>query len=273
LQNYLRVKDFLVSREYFDLKMDPDLEMLITTPQPENLSDYYESDAYISHTDESRGLIPFIYQLVKKYALRRKETHIKKTYGSIGSVLDIGAGTADFLVRCKNQGWKINGVEVNKTARELAKQKGIDLKENLDQIHETYDVITLWHVLEHLPDLQKSIERIENLLRPGGSLVIAVPNYRSYDARYYGEYWAAYDVPRHLWHFSQKSMNRLFSANLQLRRRDPMIFDAYYVSLLSEKYKTGSKFSLHAFWIGWKSNWLARSNKEYSSIIYTYKKV
>ena len=265
------IQDHLVSKESFQLLYDPEMEMLVTDPVPQDLAKYYESEAYISHTDSKKGLIPFLYQSVKSYSLHRKERLIRTENNKAGSLLDIGAGTADFLSLCKIRGWEISGVEINSGARELAAEKGVNLLQDLSEVEGTYDVITLWHVLEHLPNLKEITKRLEELLKPGGTLLIAVPNFNSFDATYYKEYWAAYDVPRHIWHFSRGSMKKLFSSSMKLKSMKPMIFDAFYVSLLSEKYKSGSSFSLKAFWIGLRSNYAAVLTKEYSSIIYVYK--
>lgn len=272
---YITTKDFLVTGESFSLVWDDKNLFLRTTPQPQekDLSKYYESSEYISHTDSKKGLLNFSYQLIKKYSLNKKVKLIKKENNQKGTLLDIGAGTGDFLFLAQNKGWKIDGVEVNEKAQKLAFDKGIVLKKNLDELkNKSFDVITLWHVLEHLPNLHELITQIENKLKPGGTLIIAVPNFKSLDASYYKVFWAAYDVPRHLWHFSKESMKQLFSSNLKLIKTKPMIFDAFYVSLLSEKYKTGKAFSLKALWIGLRSNLSAWKTKEYSSLIYIFKK-
>ncbi|HBL80115.1 MAG TPA: methyltransferase, partial [Aequorivita sp.] len=270
-KKYLSVKDYLVSGESFDLVHDTDLDFLKTFPQPkiEELPKYYESQEYISHTDEKRGLISSLYQLVKKWSLQKKAKLILQQLGDVGSLLDVGAGTGDFLKVAKEKGWQVHGMEPNKNAANLALEKGIDLKASLNDFEgKQFDVVTLWHVLEHIPDLEETILKLAALVKPQGALIIAVPNFKSFDARYYGKFWAAYDVPRHLWHFSKESMKNLFAENFQLKNIEPMIFDSFYVSLLSEKYKTGRKFSLKAFWIGLLSNIKAKRSKEYSSHIY-----
>lgn len=274
-KKYLSVKDYLVSGESFDLVHDTDLDFLKTFPQPkiEELPKYYESQEYISHTDEKRGLISSLYQLVKKWSLQKKAKLILQQLGDVGSLLDVGAGTGDFLKVAKEKGWQVHGMEPNKNAAKLALEKGIDLKASLNDFEvKQFDVVTLWHVLEHIPDLEETILKLAALVKPQGALIIAVPNFKSFDARYYGKFWAAYDVPRHLWHFSKKSMKNLFAENFHLKKIEPMIFDSFYVSLLSEKYKTGRKFSLKAFWIGLLSNIKAKRSKEYSSHIYCFKK-
>lgn len=271
---YLQCKDHLVSGEQFKLVYEPSYDMLVTRPQPslEKLPHYYESDDYISHTDSKKGIIPFLYQTVKQYSLRKKVSLITSLHKGCGSVLDVGAGTGDFLVQAKTKGWTTSGVEVNSQARNSAEEKGILLEESLSSFkNHQFDVITLWHVLEHIPDLKETIATLERLLKPNGYLIIAVPNFKSYDAKFYKAYWAAYDVPRHLWHFSQRSIPKLF-LNFNLRKTKPMIFDAVYVSLLSEKYKTNVSFSVRAIFIGIWSNLKAIGNGEYSSLIYCLQK-
>ncbi|MBV1922686.1 MAG: class I SAM-dependent methyltransferase [Flavobacteriaceae bacterium] len=271
---YITAKDYLVSGESFDLLYDSDRKMLITSPQPslDNLSKYYESEEYISHTDNKKGLINYLYQKVKSNALQSKTDLIFKLNKRTGSLLDIGAGTGDFLNIAQDKGWKINGVEPNQNARELAASKNVDLKENIEDFSGSkFDVITLWHVLEHLPNLEEAILQIENLLSPEGTLIIAVPNYNSFDAKHYKSHWAAFDVPRHLWHFSKSSMKVIFSDKLKLEQIKPMIFDSFYVSLLSEKNKNGSSSFVKAFLVGLWSNLSAWRSKEYSSLIYCFK--
>lgn len=272
---HISVKDYLVSGESFDLVYDPNLEFLKTIPQPkeEELSRYYESEDYISHTDEKRSLLSWLYQWVKKWSLQNKTNLILEQNNSVGSLLDVGAGTGDFLNLAKTKGWEVFGMEPNTDASKLASDKGIKLEANLDKfVGKQFDVVTLWHVLEHIPNLEETVATLSNLVKTNGTLIIAVPNYKSFDANYYQEFWAAYDVPRHLWHFSKSSIEKLFAKNFTLQKIRPMIFDSFYVSLLSEKYKTGSKFSLKAFWIGLRSNLSARKTKEYSSHIYCFKK-
>lgn len=273
---YLSTRDFLVSNESFDLIYDDELDLLRTYPAPkiEDLPKYYESQDYISHTDKSKGLLATIYQLVKKWALRKKVSLIFDQNSGIGSLLDVGAGTGDFLKMANEKGWKVNGMEPNESAVALAAQKGVSLKSSLrDFKGQQFDVVTLWHVLEHIPNLDETISLLNQLVKLDGTLIIAVPNFKSYDAKYYGDFWAAYDVPRHLWHFSKSSIEKLFHNNFILEKVEPMIFDSFYVSLLSEKYRTGNKFSIKAFWIGLLSNWRARSTTEYSSHIYCLRKV
>ncbi|SFW64613.1 Methyltransferase domain-containing protein [Sinomicrobium oceani] len=276
---YLKCKDHTVSGETFSLVWHEKYKMLCTDPAPDvkKLPDYYQSEDYISHTDSRRSLFEKMYHMVKHYALRQKLKYIVSGNQGHGKLLDIGAGTGDFLNVAKNNGWEVEGIEPSDAARRRSEEKGITLHEKTDpQFMETYesgfDVITMWHVLEHVPELQIQIGQLKALLRPNGTLFIAVPNFRSYDATHYGKFWAAYDVPRHLWHFSADAIKALFADNeMKVVRRIPMKFDAFYVSLLSEKYKTGKMNFLKAFWSGWRSNRKAAHSGEYSSIIYVIK--
>ena len=271
----LTVKDHLVSNKEFTLDFDAEKEMLLTKPQPEarKLSQYYESDQYISHTDNKKGLIPFLYHIVKKRSLKNKLSLINSLKKNDKSILDIGAGTGDFLSFIQSEFISVKGIEPNQKARELAQEKGISLEQDLKDVKgKLFDVITMWHVLEHVPNLEETIRDVEALLKPNGILIIAVPNFYSFDAAYYKNFWAAFDVPRHLWHFSKASMNKLFSDKLSLLKISPMVFDSFYVSILSEKNKSGKLNLLKAFFVGLRSNIYALSTKEYSSLIYCYQK-
>ena len=274
-QHYLDVKDHSISKEEFRLLRDETIDLVFTFPQPieEKLATYYESEDYISHTDGKRSLFEKAYQFVKHIALKKKLTLINEFQPSKGVLLDIGTGTGDFLSQAKQNGWQIIGVEPNEKARNIALQKGVTYIGHTSELEDhSVDVITMWHVLEHVPDVNAQIKELKRLLKPTGTIVIAVPNFNSYDANYYGKFWAAYDVPRHLWHFSGLSIKKLFEREkLQLVATRPMLFDAFYVALLSEKYKTGKMNYFTAFLVGLKSNWKARTSHEYSSHIYIIK--
>ena len=190
------------------------------------------------------------------------------------TLLDVGCGTGDFLSACKNKGWLVEGIEPNKNARAISIQKNGDCIGDLSKLfsypQNSFDVITLWHVLEHLSDLKAHLELYKKILKAEGRLIVAVPNFKSYDASYYKSYWAAYDVPRHLWHFSQDAIKVLFSEyGFEVKETKPMWFDAFYVSLLSEEYKAKSFLNpLKAFFVGLFSNLKAWKSGEYSSLIY-----
>lgn len=272
---FISVKDYSVSGENFDLLLDEELELLKTHPQPtpEKLAHYYESEDYISHTDAKRSLFEKVYHFIKRKAIRKKVALILSLHPEKGSLLDIGAGTGDFLHEANNQFWKCTGIEPSEKAKAIALNKGVSFSQNLEELEDQhFDVITMWHVLEHVPDLEKQISELKRLLKPDGTIVIAVPNYKSFDAQHYGKFWAAYDVPRHLWHFSKISIEKLFTRkDMKLVKVLPMYFDSFYVSLLSEKYKNGKMNFVKGFFIGLLSNLKAKRNFEYSSHIYIIK--
>ncbi|WP_400071280.1 class I SAM-dependent methyltransferase [Zobellia russellii] len=274
MKAFLKTKDFSISNEDFELLFDEELEMLVTHPQPKNLQRYYESDAYISHTDSSKSTIDKMYQLVKRYSLARKVSMINTYASDKKRLLDFGAGTGDFLLEAQKQNWVVEGVEPNHEARVRAQEKKMPLHSNIQSLPKTkFQVVTLWHVLEHLPNLEEQIKTILDHLEREGTLIIAVPNYKSFDANYYKEFWAAYDVPRHLWHFSKEAVEKIFSKQgMQLVKTKPMWFDSFYVSILSEKYKTGKQNYINAFLVGLWSNIRAVFNGQPSSIIYILKR-
>ncbi len=274
-KHFLTVKDYSVSKETFELYHDEDLDMLITSPQPslENLGKYYESVDYISHTDSKRSLFEKAYHFVKNIALKNKLDLINSFQPNKGRILDIGAGTGDFLSVAKQNGWQTIGVEPSEKAKAIAKNKGVSFVEKTVALeNHSFDVITMWHVLEHVPNLEEQILELKRLLKPNGTLIVAVPNFKSFDAKQYGTFWAAYDVPIHFWHFSKTAIKMLFEKeSMKLVKVLPMKFDAFYVSLLSEKYKTGKMNYFSAIYIGLKSNWYGKKNLEYSSHIYVLK--
>ena len=271
---YLKTKDFSVTGEDFELHLDSELDMLCTRPEPNNLESYYQSDNYISHTDAKASFTDKLYQWIKQRNLRKKIQLIDNQIDKSKSLLDFGAGTGDFVLTAKQSGYEAVGIEPNEKARMLAGNKGISLYPALDELGpRKFKVITLWHVLEHLPNLEQQIEKITSNLNQEGTLVIAVPNFKSFDAKYYGRYWAGYDVPRHLWHFSKKSIQQLFSKQgFQITAIHPMWFDAFYVSMLSEKYRGKKLYLINAFVIGLWSNLKAMFTKEHSSLIYVLKR-
>jgi 2-polyprenyl-3-methyl-5-hydroxy-6-metoxy-1,4-benzoquinol methylase len=274
LQPFLSCKDHTVSGEVYKVMINKEYDMLVTSPVPKNLASYYKSVNYISHTDSKKSLLDKVYQRVKNTTLKRKLKLIDSFKTSSKNILDVGAGTGDFLKVCRNNCWNVFGVEPNLDARNIAAKKGITLQESLSEVKNIqFDVITLWHVLEHVEDLSAYISTLNKLLSKDGKLLIAVPNFKSEDANYYKEFWAAFDVPRHLWHFSQTSIFKLFSSeNMIVEKAIPMKFDAYYVSLLSEKYKSGKMNPIKSFYRGFVSNLKANRSKEYSSLIYVLKK-
>ena len=274
-KHFLTVTDYSVSKETFELYYDQELDMLITSPQPslENLGRYYESNDYISHTDSKRSIFEKAYHFVKGIALKNKLNLINNCSSSKGNLLDIGAGTGDFLLTAKQNGWNTIGVEPSEKAKGIAIGKGIKFSNSTNELESnSFDVITMWHVLEHVPNLDLQIKELKRLIKPNGTIIIAVPNFKSYDAKYYGKFWAAFDVPIHFWHFSKTAIKLLFEKeNVKLEKVLPMKFDSFYVSLLSEKYKNGKMNFVKAIWIGLLSNIKANRSSEYSSHIYVLK--
>lgn len=274
-KSFITVKDFSVSGESFSLLLNEEYQILKTHPQPtlDKLGSYYEFEDYISHTDGKRTLFEKMYHFIKRKAIRDKVKLINSYQPVKGRILDIGAGTGDFLLECKNQNWEILGIEPNDKAKGIAVGKGIKFGDTIEKLESnSFDVITMWHVLEHVPDVEHQVAELKRLLKPSGTIIIAVPNFKSYDAKYYKEFWAAYDVPRHLWHFSKTAIEKLFDKqNMNLEDIKPMWFDSFYVSLLSEKYKSGKMNFISGFFIGLISNVSGFFKKEFSSHIYVLK--
>jgi len=273
LQPFLTCKDYTVSGELYQVKLNKEFDMLVTTPVPKNLGEYYKSEDYISHTDAKDSLFDKVYQSVKNITLKKKLKLINSFNLKSKTILDVGAGTGDFLKVCQNNSWEVFGTEPDLDARTIAKNKGINLQENLAKFSfQKFDVITLWHVLEHVENLQEYIKSLKELLKVDGKIIVAVPNYKSFDATSYNQFWAAFDVPRHLWHFSQTSISKLFNKEkMVVEKILPMKFDSFYVSLLSEKYKHGKMKLVSAFRKGLQSNLKAKRTGEYSSLIYIIK--
>ncbi|MEN1784682.1 MAG: class I SAM-dependent methyltransferase [Bacteroidota bacterium] len=274
MKPFLSTKDFMLSQEVFELYYHQELDMLETKPKPTDLGKYYSSEAYISHSDGKHSFFEKVYQYAKQFTIRKKVRLLRKYRGIQSKLLDLGAGTGDFLSHAKAKNWHINGVEPNSRARALAFKKGVVLNKEWDSLQgNSFDVITLWHVLEHLPDLKERIEAIVELLDPNGTLIVAVPNFKSFDAKYYKAFWAGYDVPRHLWHFSKDAISQLFETHgMDTIKIKPMWLDAFYVALLSERYKKRNFPWLRALSIGAWSNLLGLFTKEYSSHCYVLQK-
>ena len=271
---YLTVKDHFLSKEEFKLEHCDSCSLLFTNPRPalDHIGDYYKSEDYVSHSSTKKGLVNKVYNWVRSYTLKKKIGLLNElTAGK--TLLDIGAGTGHFLSKAKENGYTVLGLEPDQDARKVAlSENGIELKDLslLHDLDQSFDIVSMWHVLEHVYNLQTDLDKITSLVSQNGVLIIAVPNYTSFDAQYYKEYWAAYDVPRHLYHFSPKSIIPLVeSKGLKFEKMLPMKFDSYYVSMLSEKYKSGSM--LKAMRIGFLSNRKAKEGLS-SSQIYIFRK-
>jgi SAM-dependent methyltransferase len=276
---FITCKDYTVSQERFAIVSCTTCNFKFTNPRPEDeeLGRYYKSEDYISHSNTSKGLISKLYHLVRNYTISKK-LNLVSGYVSRGTLLDYGCGTGMFLKYCKDKGWNTFGMEPDSGARKIGADMGLNISPDKTTLLKELggrqlDAISLWHVLEHVTDLDETLTFFSNNLKPGGILVIAVPNYTSYDAKHYREFWAAYDVPRHLYHFEVNTVSRLLcNYGFRLADTKPMMFDSFYVSMLSEKYKTGTIRYLNAFISGLRSNLKANSSKDYSSVIYVFKK-
>lgn len=273
--------DYTVSKKKFSIWECHNCFVRFTQEVPSQLEigSYYKAEAYISHTDTQKGLINKIYHKVRNYTLKSKRKLIQhETNQSKGNILDIGCGTGAFLNEMKLADWDVAGLEPDKKASKMAsKLYGINTQnpEVLFQLPKnSYDVITMWHVLEHVHQLHEYIKALHDLIKDNGSIFIAVPNYTSFDASHYEEYWAAYDVPRHLFHFSPQSMETLLNKHgLKLKSIKPMWFDSFYVSMLSQHIKYNRGNIIIAFIIGALSNINALFNKKKcSSLIYVIEK-
>lgn len=281
IQSAFSAKDHTVSKLMFVVYKCNDCEALFTQdiPSQDAIAAYYASENYISHSDTQKGFINKLYHLIRKRTLNSKKKLISSETGmKSGNILDVGCGTGAFLNTMQQADWKATGLEPDEATRLKAKLlHHIEVLPS-NEIYKlpavTYDAITLWHVLEHVHELHEYTEQLKNILKVSGKLFIAVPNYTSYDSKFYKENWAAYDVPRHLYHFSPKSMNILMEMHgLKVEKKIPMWFDAFYVSMLSEQYKNGNGNIMNAIFTGLLSNFKTVFNKEKcSSVIYIVSK-
>jgi 2-polyprenyl-3-methyl-5-hydroxy-6-metoxy-1,4-benzoquinol methylase len=277
VQRALEAIDYTVSHKVFQIWQCGNCQLRFTQDVPDEASigHYYRSEDYISHTETKKGLVNSLYHLVRKQTLSDKRRLILSATGhKQGKLLDIGAGTGAFAAHMQQNGWEVTGLEPDEAAR----QRAVELYrvqllpvENLYSLPaDSYDAITLWHVLEHVHDLHAYLQQLAKILKRGGRIFIAVPNYTSYDAAAYQGAWAAYDVPRHLYHFSPSSINNLLEQHdLQLQVTQPMWYDSVYISMLSEKYKNGKGNAFKAVFMGLLSNFKAFVDKSRcSSLIY-----
>ena len=274
-QKYMELKDHSVSKELFQLVQCTDCSFLYTNPRPydKDLEAYYQSDTYISHSQRSNGLLDSLYYMARNIMLNKKRKWIFKMIGSKPTLLDFGCGTGSFVNHLLSHDWDAWGVEPNHNARSIANQNHNQVFQSLDTLPDKqFEIITLWHVLEHVSDLDAKLKELISRLNETGLMFIALPNCGSYDAKYYQDYWAGYDVPRHLSHFTPESMKLLVKKHrLHLVKLIPLKLDAFYISMLSEKYRTGS--TINAIFQAAKSNFLARQNQSnYSSLVYVLKK-
>ena len=272
----LQVKDHVVSHETFSIVSCQACGFKFTNPRPSEseIGKYYESEDYIYHSNKKKGLFLSIFHLVRQFTIRKKVKLINSLVkeATEKAILDYGCGTGEFLNACKSNGWITSGIETSDQARNFAQTNfGLHVK-NLNQFSEfkenSFDVITLWHVLEHVHRLDEALQNLRKVLKKDGRILIAVPNISSSDSMHYEKFWAALDVPRHLYHFSPGEMKKLLESNgLKLEKILPMPFDSFYVSLLSEKFKTGRMNFISGAFQGLKSNLNSMKNRSRSSSI------
>lgn len=269
----MKIKDHFLSQEVFEIKPSKYEGVLETFPKPsqDKLAAYYDSPDYISHQTKANSFKDRIYQGVKSIMISRKKRLIMG-YKREGAILDIGAGTGEFLNAFESKHWSKSAIEPTAKLQSELQKQDIELLKNLDQAQDnSFDVITLWHSLEHIHNLTETIQQLKKVLKPNGVVIVAVPNHNSFDAKFYKNYWAAWDVPRHLWHFSREGLKKMCKQyHLKCIKEIGMPFDAYYVSLLSESYKPQG-FKLRACCIAALSNLKSNSNREFSSIMYILK--
>jgi 2-polyprenyl-3-methyl-5-hydroxy-6-metoxy-1,4-benzoquinol methylase len=267
------VTDHSISHETFKLIQCTGCGLIATSPRPDEdtLGDYYKSEKYISHSGTSKGFVNALYLQARNYALGWKHQIINKLYDK-KTILDFGCGTGEFLQHVQQKGWTVSGMEPSDMARAKAEKLiGKPIFTSEEAITGQHAIVSLWHVLEHIPNPDQTITKLKSAMSESAALIIAVPNCPSHDASYYGEYWAGYDVPRHLWHFNRKAMVLFLRKHgLTVKQILPMKLDAYYVSMLSEKYKNSGSLAalMKGTWRGLRSNMVASKTGEYSSLIY-----
>ena len=280
LQLDLHLKDHSISGEEFDIFSCGNCGFRFTqnAPSEQEIAPYYQSEDYISHSNTKKGFVNRAYHIVRNIMLGRKHKLVKRlTQGK--RLLDMGCGTGYFLNYMKENGYNVKGVEIDEGARNFGQQQfGVDIVAPDEMMtgstDEVFDVITLWHVLEHIYELDAYVTRLKELLHDDGHLIIAVPNRSSVDASHYGPFWAAYDVPIHLWHFTPDTLTRLAEKHgLELIEINSLPFDPFYISMLSSKYRGDGLSLMKGAWIGFKSFLKGSANpKKASSPVYVLKK-
>jgi len=274
---FLQSIDYFLTKEEFTIVACSNCGMKFVNPRPEinEMRKYYESPDYISHGGTS-NFINFLYKQIRNFSIKNKYKLVKGQATGI-RLIDIGCGTGEFIFFCKKNGFDVTGIEPSEKPREFAKGKyHLDVYDELfldNLVEPKFHIITLWHVLEHTHLLNERMRKIKEILEPNGTVIIAVPNSNCWDARYYGKFWAAFDLPRHLHHFTKETVNFLIQNHgFEIRQIIPMKLDSFYISILSEKYAKGKQNYFRAIRNGIRSNNFAKKNGEdYSSLIFILK--
>ncbi|MFC6266774.1 class I SAM-dependent methyltransferase [Frigoriflavimonas asaccharolytica] len=271
----MKIVDHLLTKESFVIVPTEIEGILKTSPVPQNIGKYYESDDYISHNQDEASFKQKIYKIAQYFNLNYKRNIIAAETFSGAKVLDYGCGAGEFIKYIQND-FETFGYEPDEDARNIARNKASKTKiiSDINLLEDSsLDVITLWHVFEHVENQKEMMQLFHQKLNKDGVLIIAVPNHTSYDAKYYKEFWAAYDVPRHIFHFSKNGMLKLFNNEIwKLNKIKPLLLDSFYISILSEKYKKNPLFWLKGTFLGAISNFKAIKNNEYSSLVYIIEK-
>lgn len=267
-----------MTKEDFQIHECHNCGLLFTEPRPskDRINEYYKSEEYYSHLENTKGFIPKLYERVKSINLKTK-CKMATDGLKAGAVLDIGCGVADFIRQMEKMGWQACGAEPSEDAKNIARKRvkaqiiAPDELPTLDDL--SFDLVTMWHVLEHVDNLKWELKQLERLVKSGGRLVLALPNFKSFDAEYYKQFWAAYDVPRHLNHFCKSSLCNIFKdSNFKLTKTEKLIWDAYYIAYMSEKYQNHSQPLIRGVFRGLQSNCKARKSGEWSSLVYVFEK-
>ena len=249
IKDSIKLKDHSHTGEFFSVVQCCECGFNFTqdVPDEQSIGPYYKSENYVSHSDTQKGFFFKIYHSVRNYMLKKKRNLVcTQTELNSGKLLDIGTGTGYFPNAMIEAGWKVEGIEQDEKTRSYAASKFgfsvYDTSEFYKLPTEGFDAVTMWHVLEHVHNLDGYLKKIFSILKPNGILVVAVPNHKSFDQNHYKEFWAAWDIPIHLWHFNPFTMKKLMEKyGFKVEKKVPMPFDAVYVSMLSEQYKSGSK--------------------------------
>lgn len=270
----ISVKDHLVSKKTFHIVFDSGVGAWRTTPQPsqKELKAYYPKEGYLSHTDNAQGLKDRLYLWVKNKNIQTKLRWIA-VQSNRPKILDFGAGNGAFALAAQAKGWHVCTQEFSDDVLLSLKAKGLKAVD-VSQQKDAFDAITLWHVFEHLPNPKAQLATFYNALTPGGILVLALPNINAWDARHFGAQWAAYDVPRHLWHYNKTAIAQLAKdAGFHLVKTHNMFWDAFYISLLSEQYRQSKCAWIHAIIKGSLSNLLGWRKKNTSALTFILQKL
>ncbi|MDD2798416.1 MAG: class I SAM-dependent methyltransferase [Bacteroidales bacterium] len=278
---FLACTDFFTTSETFDLKRCDKCQFVFTQNFPSEtiIGKYYDVPEYVSHSDTKKGIVNYLYHFARRFMLKRKMSLITKVSKmNSGNILDYGCGTGYFLNEMAKNGWKTTGIEKSDLAREFALNEfGLEINEPsfLSKMEDkSCDVVTLWHVLEHIENFDTLLSELKRVLKPDGTLILALPNSSSFDARHYREYWAAFDVPRHLWHFTPKTIALVGEKhNMKIVGAKAMPLDSFYISIMSEQNR-GSRFAfVKGICVGLIANIVSLANiSNQSSLIYLFKK-